>query len=103
MAGKVFFSVSMSLDGFIAPEPVPFEDFLAPEKKDHPQVRRWMAQWIELQQWVFPQRFFRENLKFGEGGEEGEERGEQERRAEAGGHGRPVHGMTRGGRDGGPA
>ena len=31
----------------------------------------WMAQWRELQQWVFPQRFFRENLKLGEGGEEG--------------------------------
>ncbi|MEK8145386.1 hypothetical protein NKH18_40290 [Streptomyces sp. M10(2022)] len=26
---------------------------------------------MELQQWVFPQRFFRENLKLGEGGEEG--------------------------------
>ena len=28
-------------------------------------------QWMELQQWVFPQRFFRENLELGEGGEEG--------------------------------
>ena len=26
---------------------------------------------MELQQWVFPLRFFRENLKLGEGGEEG--------------------------------
>ncbi len=26
---------------------------------------------MELQQWIFPQRFFRENLKLGEGGEEG--------------------------------
>jgi dihydrofolate reductase len=71
MAGKVFFSVSMSLDGFIAPEAVPVADFLAPEKRDDPQVQRWMSQWMELQAWVFPQRFFRENLKFGEGGEEG--------------------------------
>ncbi|MFJ5304489.1 dihydrofolate reductase family protein, partial [Streptomyces sp. NPDC088350] len=72
MAGKVFFSVSMSLDGFIAPEPVPVEDELfAPERRDDPDVRRWMAQWTELQQWVFPLRFFRENLKLGEGGEEG--------------------------------
>ena len=23
-------------------------------------------QWMELQQWIFPQRFFRENLKLGE-------------------------------------
>ena len=58
MAGKVFVSVSMSLDGFVAPE----------GRMGEP---RWMAQWMQLQQWVFPQRFFRENLKFGAGGEEG--------------------------------
>src|SRR2546423_15225744 len=63
MAGKVFFSVTMSLDGFIAPE----------ERMEDPDVQRWMAQWMELQQWIFPQRFFRENLKLGEGGEEGRE------------------------------
>src|ERR1700732_1310304 len=61
MAGKVFFSVTMSLDGFIAPE----------ERRDDPDMQRWMAQWMELQQWIFPQRFFRENLMLGEGGEEG--------------------------------
>jgi dihydrofolate reductase len=56
MAGKVFFSVSMSLDGFIAPESV--EDLMG-------------KQWMKLQRWVFPLRFFRENLKLGGGGEEG--------------------------------
>ena len=56
MAGTVFFSVSMSLDGFIAPGSS--EELMG-------------RQWMELQQWVFPQRFFRENLKLGEGGEEG--------------------------------
>ncbi|MEU1120534.1 MULTISPECIES: dihydrofolate reductase family protein [unclassified Streptomyces] len=56
MAGKVFFSVSMSLDGFIAPESS--EELMG-------------QQWMELQRWVFPQRFFRENLKLGGGGEEG--------------------------------
>jgi dihydrofolate reductase len=56
MAGKVFFSVSMSLDGFIAPASA--ADLMG-------------QQWMELQQWVFPQRYFRENLKLGEGGEEG--------------------------------
>ena len=56
MAGKVFFSVSMSLDGFIAPASL--GDLMG-------------QQWMELQQWVFPLRFFRENLKLGEGGEEG--------------------------------
>src|SRR5215210_7069483 len=54
--GKVFFSVGMTLDGFIAPE-----------GKD------WMSQWMELQKWVFQQRFFRENLKLGEGGETGQD------------------------------
>jgi dihydrofolate reductase len=74
MAGRVFFSVSMSLDGFVAPEPVTSvapRDFFTPEKQGHPEVRRWMSQWMELQQWAFPLRFFRENLKLGEGGEEG--------------------------------
>jgi len=58
MAGKVFFSVSMSLDGFMPPESM--EDLMGP-------------QWMELHQWMFPQRFTRENLKLGEGGEEGRE------------------------------
>jgi dihydrofolate reductase len=52
----VFFSVSMSLDGFIAPESL--DDLMGP-------------QWMELHQWMFPLRFTRENLKLGEGGEEG--------------------------------
>lgn len=56
MAVKVFFSVSMSLDGFIAPE--------SPEKL-------MGQQWMELQAWLFPLRFTRENLRLGEGGEEG--------------------------------
>ena len=56
MAGTAFFSVSMSLDGFIAPA----------------SLGELMGkQWMELQQWIFPTRFFRENLKLGEGGEEG--------------------------------
>jgi dihydrofolate reductase len=71
MAGKVFFSVTMSLDGFMAPEPVPVEDVFSPEGQSDPSVQRWMAKWSELQAWLFPQRFFRENLGLGEGGEEG--------------------------------
>jgi dihydrofolate reductase len=58
MAGKVFFSVTMSLDGYVAPAHVPYS-------------QPWMAQWMELQQWIFPQRFFQENVLRGEGGEEG--------------------------------
>ena len=43
MANKVFFSVTMSLDGFIAPESM--DDLMGP-------------QWMELQKWMFPLRFF---------------------------------------------
>ncbi|MFJ9378204.1 dihydrofolate reductase family protein [Streptomyces sp. NPDC101455] len=71
MAGKVFFSVTMSLDGFMAPEDVPVDYVFSPEGQSDPRVHRWMAKWSELQAWVFPLRFFRENLKLGEGGEEG--------------------------------
>jgi dihydrofolate reductase len=71
MAGKVFFSVSMSLDGFLAPESMEWL-FSTPEQREKdPKLQRWMAQWMELQQWMFPLRFFRENLKLGNGGEEG--------------------------------
>jgi hypothetical protein len=42
MAGKVFFSVTMSLDGFIAPESVPVGDFFAPDKRT---TRTFSAGW----------------------------------------------------------
>lgn len=71
MTGKVFFSVTMSLDGFMAPEEVSVKDVFSPEGQSDPRVQRWMRKWSELQAWVFPQRFFRENLKLGGGGEEG--------------------------------
>src|ERR1700674_3617201 len=45
--------------------------FPTKELRDEAAVQRWTAQWMELQQWIFPLRFFRENLKLGEGGEEG--------------------------------
>jgi dihydrofolate reductase len=61
-------SVSMSLDGHMAPESL--EGPISPERQDDLQLKRWAAQWVELQQWIFPQRFFRENLNLGEGGEE---------------------------------
>jgi dihydrofolate reductase len=61
--GKVFFSVTMSVDGFIAPE---FMELGRP----HDQ---WLDQWLELQKYVFQQRFFRENLKLGDGGDTGQD------------------------------
>ena len=60
---KVFFSLTMSLDGFIAPEMM----------KMGVPVEQWLPQWMELQKYVFEQRFFRENLNLGEGGETGED------------------------------
>lgn len=71
MAGRVFFSVTMSLDGFMAPEEVPVEDVFSPEGQNDPRVQRWMRKWSGLQAWLFPQRWFRGNLGLGEGGEEG--------------------------------
>ncbi len=64
---KVFFSVSMSLDGYIAPGGMDLEHAADPSYND------WLSQWMELQKWVGGQRFFRENLKLGDGGETGED------------------------------
>lgn len=63
--GKVFASVSMSIDGFIAP------DGMDLQHADDPEHNDWMSKWMQLQKWVFGQWFFRENLGLGEGGETG--------------------------------
>lgn len=60
---RVFFAVTMSLDGFIAPE----------ERADDPQGEMWLTQWMRLQDWVGRQEFFLKNLQLGEGGETGED------------------------------
>jgi len=71
MSGKVFFSVTMSLDGYMAPESSP-EDVEAMRRDERtPGLDRWSAQWGRLQSWILEQRFFRENLKLGTGGGEG--------------------------------
>ena len=57
--GKVFFSVGMSLDGFMAPEGMDLAH------ADDPNYNDWLSQWMELQKWVSQQRFFRENLQRG--------------------------------------
>ena len=61
--GKVFFSVTMSLDGCIAPEHMQLGQ----------PLDRWLPQWMELQKYALQQKFLRENLKLGEGGETGED------------------------------
>lgn len=60
---QVFFSVTMSLDGFIAPA----------SRHDDLGDQRWFAQWMQLQHYVFEQRFFRETLQLGGGGATGED------------------------------
>ena len=64
---RVFFSISMSLDGFLAP------DGMDMAHADDPTYHDWLNQWSELQKWTERQRFFRENLNLGEGGETGED------------------------------
>ena len=56
MTNRVFFSVSMSLDGFIAPD--------SPEEL-------MGSQWMELQAWAFRLQYFRDSLQLPGAGEEG--------------------------------
>jgi dihydrofolate reductase len=65
--GKVFFSVGMTLDGYMAPEGMDLDH------ADDPTYKDWLSQWMELQNWVSEQQFFRESLKLGEGGETGQD------------------------------
>jgi dihydrofolate reductase len=64
---KVFFDVMASLDGFMAPEGMDLDHV------QDPGYKNWMEKWSALTSWVFKQKFFRENLKLGEGGETGPE------------------------------
>lgn len=71
MSGTVFFSVTMSLDGYIAPDTQLGDLDALRRGESTPSLERWMGQWGRLQAWAFPQRFLRESLHIGEGGEEG--------------------------------
>ena len=64
--GKVFFDMVMSLDGLTAPEG------MDPAHMKDPEYKQWSKKWMGLMHWVFQQKFFRENLKIGEGGETGQ-------------------------------
>jgi len=64
-AQKVFVNVSMSLDGYVAPEGMDMEHI------DDPGYKDWLNKWMSLQAWLFPLKFLRENLDLGEGGETG--------------------------------
>jgi dihydrofolate reductase len=60
---KVFFSITLSLDGFMAPE----------SRWDDVGDRRFFSQWMELQSYVLKQQFFLDNLKIGGKGETGDD------------------------------
>lgn len=62
---KVFVNIGLSLDGYMAPEGMTLEHWSHPEYKD------WGAKWGSLMGWILKQQYFRENLKFGPGGETG--------------------------------
>ena len=62
---KVFFSVSVSLDGYLAP---PGMDLAHAGDPTH---EGWGARWGQLQRWILAQRSFLERLKLGDGGETG--------------------------------
>ncbi len=62
---KVFVNIGLSLDGYMAPEEMTLENWENPGYKD------WGAKWGALMSWLISQRYFRENLGFGPGGETG--------------------------------
>lgn len=59
---KVFVNIGLSLDGFMAPEGMTMQN---------PEYKNWGAKWGALMAWLINQKYFRENLKFGPGGETG--------------------------------
>lgn len=61
----VFVNIGLSLDGYMAPEGMALANWGRPEHKD------WGAKWGALMRWIITQQYFRENLKFGPGGETG--------------------------------
>ena len=62
---KVFVNIGLSLDGYMTPEGMDMEHW------DNPGYKNWGAKWGALMAWLINQRYFRENLKIGTGGETG--------------------------------
>jgi dihydrofolate reductase len=62
---KVFVNIALSLDGFMAPEGMTLENWA------NPGYKNWGAQWGALMRWLIGTQYFRENLKFGPGGDTG--------------------------------
>lgn len=62
---SVFVNIGLSLDGYMAPEGMTLEHWA------DPGYREWGAKWGALMSWILAQQYFRENLRFGPGGETG--------------------------------
>ncbi|MFO1412645.1 MAG: dihydrofolate reductase family protein [Burkholderiales bacterium] len=62
---QVFVNIGLSLDGYMAPEGMALDHW------DDPGYQGWGAKWGALMAWILKQQYFRENLKFGPGGETG--------------------------------
>lgn len=62
---KVFVNIGLSLDGYMAPEGMDLEHWQDPGYKD------WGAKWATLMKWIMDQKYFRDMLNFGDGGETG--------------------------------
>ena len=60
---KVFVSISLSLDGYMAPDGMTMANWDRPE--------RWAAKWGALMAWALNQQYLRDLLKLGPGGETG--------------------------------
>ena len=58
----VFVNIGLSLDGYMAPDGMTM---------GKPEYKNWGAKWGALMAWITHQRYFREKLKFGPGGETG--------------------------------
>jgi len=65
---RVFFSIALSLDGYMVPSGM---DLAHADAVTHFTEQPWFHQWNAMTQWMFRQRCFRENLKLGDGGETG--------------------------------
>jgi dihydrofolate reductase len=59
---KVFVSIGLSLDGYMAPDGMTM---------NNPGYKNWGAKWGAMMGWIVNTRYFRENLQLGKGGETG--------------------------------
>jgi dihydrofolate reductase len=62
---NVFVNIGLSLDGYLAPDGMTLAHW------EQPAHKNWGAKWGALMGWILKQQYFRENLKFGPGGETG--------------------------------